>query len=123
MAPSYYFACLFVQCCQRTRFDMHFVSDFSIFSIFAKIGHDLEPNRVLERHGFIVKGYRVRGGHTKRGAPQLRHPVTICFQQELIVNVEALPDVLVGTEERYRVAFFEKEVSREFQDDFSVSLN
>lgn len=59
----------------------------------------------------------------KKGTSFLRRPVITNFDKESIVNIETFSDILVGTEDRYRVTFFEKEVGREFQYDFAISLD
>lgn len=57
------------------------------------------------------------------GCSFLRHPGDFCFCKGSIINIETFSDILVGTEDRYSVTFFEKEVGREFQYDFTISLD
>lgn len=68
----------------------------------------------------LLNGY---GEAIKWGASFLRHPGDFCFCKGSIINIETFSDILVGTEDRYSVTFFEKEVGREFQYNFAISLD
>lgn len=68
----------------------------------------------------LLNGY---GEAIKWGASFLRHPGDFCVCKGSIINIETFSDILVGTEDRYSVTFFEKEVGREFQYNFAISLD
>ena len=119
---------IFVWCCRRTRFDECFVSNFGIFSNFAKIGHELRVRLCPLAFNPSVKHifssvFRESHRIKKKGASHKETPRKQFLNKRSIVNIEVLFDILIGTEDRYRVALFEKEIGREFQYNFTVSLD